>query len=90
LKYPLVIRYLARPKSLVIKSRALGFVMTTAPIVTSPANRPRVGFGCLDLSVLGRGRGHERVEQGGGGCRYLVDGPVEDLSISSRGLREAA
>src|SRR5215213_10830885 len=49
-----------------------------------------LGLGGLDLAVLRRRVGLERLEQVHGGVRDLVDGALEGLLVDLGGLREAA
>ena len=54
------------------------------PSAAEPPHGAGVGLGRLDLTVLGSGCGHERIEQRGRRPRYLVDRPSERLFVRGR------
>src|SRR5262245_25388938 len=53
-------------------------------------DRPCLGLGCLDLTVLGRGGRGQRVDQPLRGHGDVMDGVVERVLVDQRGLRAAA
>src|SRR3954469_833962 len=67
------------------------------PICVEPARRsgvaqprPLPGLRRLDLPVLRRRGGHQRVQQAGRHRGHLLDGAVERLGVGPRGLRRPA
>jgi hypothetical protein len=51
---------------------------------------PCTSLGRLELSILGRGSGHELIKQASGGERDLLDSTIEGLCVGLRWLRRAA